>query len=434
MAGEWREVLLDDVTTEITVGFVGPMASEYVTAGIPFLRSKDVLPLRIDDSELKLISPAFHARLKKSSLTPGDVVIVRTGRPGACAVIPEKYPIANCSDLVIIRCGPLLDPHFLAYYVNSVAARHIEVHLVGAVQQHFNIGSARQMSLHLPDLVEQRGISEVLGALGDKIELNRQMNRTLEKIAHAIFKSWFVDFDPVVAKAEGRQPFGMSAETAKLFPDRFVDSELGPIPKGWQAGQVSDLLTLSRAALDPRRFPEEVFEHFSIPAFDQAQRPVKEQGRGIQSNKYIIRQGAILISKLNPGTPRVWWPTPCNTLRQICSTEFQVAEPRKGCPQEFIYCLLKSEDFTERFACMVTGTSNSHQRVKPQDLLNLEVIVPPEPVMGRLADAVAHLLSLSRTLGEQSASLASLRDTLLPPLLSGELRVKDAERMAGRAV
>ena len=102
MAGEWRNVALEDVAADVTVGHVGPMASEYVERGIPFLRSQNVEPLRINDTDLKFITEDFHARLKKSALSPGDVVIVRTGKPGACAVVPATLSVANCSDLVIV--------------------------------------------------------------------------------------------------------------------------------------------------------------------------------------------------------------------------------------------------------------------------------------------------------------------------------------------
>src|SRR5579871_5295608 len=125
MDGEWREVALEDVAREITVGYVGPMASEYVGDGVPFLRSQNVDPLRINTDDLKYISDEFHARIAKSRLSPGDVVIVRTGKPGACAVIPPWLKDANCSDLVIVRCGEHIDSRFLAYYVNTAAAHHV---------------------------------------------------------------------------------------------------------------------------------------------------------------------------------------------------------------------------------------------------------------------------------------------------------------------
>ena len=222
------------------------MASEYVTDGIPFLRSQNIEPFRINPREIQYITQGFHDRLRKSALKPGDVVIVRTGKPGAATVIPDWLTVANCSDLVIVRPGQKLDPRFLAYYINTVATHHVSSHLVGAVQQHFNVGSARTLKMRLPDLPAQRAISRTIGAFDDKIDLNRRMNETLEAMARAIFKSWFVDFDPVRAKMEGRQPVGMEAGTALLFPNTFESTQSGPIPRGWEVVpffQVADLLS-----------------------------------------------------------------------------------------------------------------------------------------------------------------------------------------------
>jgi type I restriction enzyme S subunit len=241
---EWPEVLLENFAEEITVGHVGPMASEYVRSGIPFLRSQNVEPFRINLQDVKFITEEFHVRLRKSALSPGDVVIVRTGKPGASAVIPETLPISNCSDLVIVHPGPKLDSKFLAFYINSVASKDVSSQLVGAVQQHFNVGSARNLKIRLPPLPEQRAIAHILGTLDDKIELNRRMNETLEAMARAIFKSWFVEFDPVRAKAEGREPAGMDAETAALFPDSFEETELGMVPKGWRIGCFDETIEL----------------------------------------------------------------------------------------------------------------------------------------------------------------------------------------------
>ena len=127
----WADVLLEDVATELTVGHVGPMASEYVDSGIPFLRSKNIDPFGIDWNDIRYIRRDFHERLKKSALSPGDVVIVRTGKPGAATLIPDSLPESNCSDLVIVRAGPELDARFLVYYINSVATHHVNSHLVG---------------------------------------------------------------------------------------------------------------------------------------------------------------------------------------------------------------------------------------------------------------------------------------------------------------
>jgi type I restriction enzyme S subunit len=194
----FEKVKLGDVVEEITVGHVGSMASEYVASGVPFLRSQNVLPFGISTNDIRYITPAFHAQLKKSRLRPGDVVIVRTGKPGTCAVIPEWLEEANCSDLVIVRSSKRVHPRYIAYWVNSLAANHISGHLVGAVQQHFNVGAAREMPMLLPAFRDQLHILEVLASLDDKIELNRRMNETLEAMAQAIFRDWFVDFGPIV--------------------------------------------------------------------------------------------------------------------------------------------------------------------------------------------------------------------------------------------
>jgi type I restriction enzyme S subunit len=190
----WEEVTLDDVSEDITVGHVGAMADQYVEVGVPFLRSLNVEPFRINTSDLKKISKQFHQRLKKSALKPGDIIIVRTGNPGSCAVIPDWLTEANCSDVVVVRAGPKVRPGYVSYVVNSTAVHHIDAHTVGAVQQHFNVGSARRIRFRLPPIEEQDRILSVLGALNDKIELNRRMNETLEAMARAIFKDWFVDF------------------------------------------------------------------------------------------------------------------------------------------------------------------------------------------------------------------------------------------------
>lgn len=237
MAGKYWDVALEDVARQITVGHVGPMASEYVEDGIPFLRSQNIEPLRINTVYLEYISPEFDERLGKSKLAPGDVVIVRTGKPGACAVIPSWLDKANCSDLVIVRCGEQIDSRFLAYYVNTAASHHVTSHLVGAVPQHFNVGSARTLKITFPPIIEQKAIAAILGALDDKIELNLCMSATLEASAREIFRSWFVDFDPVRANESDTPLSDIPPSVTSLFPDAFQASELGVIPEGWQVTQ-----------------------------------------------------------------------------------------------------------------------------------------------------------------------------------------------------
>jgi type I restriction enzyme S subunit len=295
---------------------------------------------------------------------------------------------------------------------------------VGAVQQHFNVASARRIHIALPELREQRAIVHVLGALDDKIDLNRRMNETLESTARSIFKSWFVDFDPVRAKAEGRQPFGMNAENAAVFPRSFEDSPLGKIPKGWNACQVSQLAELSRNTLNPGEYPNEIFDHYSLPAFDDGHWPAEETGIQIKSNKTIVPVGAVLLSKLNPRIPRIWMPSVSTSRRSIASTEFLVANPKNGASREYIFCLFSCQVFMDVFETFVTGTSGSHQRVRPESLLAIGAAIAPPQILERFTKLVAPLLSKGAANVAESRILASIRNTLLPKLISGEIRVK----------
>jgi type I restriction enzyme S subunit len=151
MGVDWPMTCLKEVANEITVGFVGSMAKEYVKKGIPFFRSKNISTYKPNLDDLRYISPEFHAKIKKSILKPGDVVIVRTGKPGTTCVIPEEITEANCSDVVIVRVnGEKLSAYYFSYYMNSIGMHHTNSHLVGAVQQHFNVSSAKKIEIPLP--------------------------------------------------------------------------------------------------------------------------------------------------------------------------------------------------------------------------------------------------------------------------------------------
>jgi len=286
------------------------------------------------------------------------------------------------------------------------------------------------LPVFVPPLEEQRAIAAVLGALDDKIELTRRLNATLEAMARALFKSWFVDFDPVRAKMEGRTPYGMDAATAALFPAAFADSSIGPIPAGWHTGSITEAIALERAGINPGDHPEEVFDHYSIPAYDDGMMPKPELGGQIMSNKFVVTRDAVLLSKLNPRIPRVWMPDIETAHRAICSTEFLVTKARDGFSREFTYALFTSRPFLDVFASLVTGTSSSHQRVNPEYLLAMETLLPPHQVIQAFSGAARPLFQRIAHSRQESQTLASIRDALLPKLLSGAVRIRDAMRAA----
>lgn len=377
-------------------------------------------------------------------LVPGDVLVVMTCQTpgGEILGIPGRIPDDGCRYLHNQRLGKVevLDSKqvTLAFLYYVFLWRDFNAELVasstGTKIVHTAPSRIEAFRFDLPTVPEQHAIARILGTLDEKIELNRRMNLTLGALAQKLFKSWFVDFDPVVAKSEGRTPFGLSDELAALFPSEFEDSELGQVPLGWRPAPLGDAIQLVRDLVDPQAAGLEEFDHYSIPAFDSGQRPVREMGSAIKSGKYLVPDDAILLSKLNPETPRVWWPTPDAHRRAIASTEFLVCRAKPEVSRIWLYWQLRDADFLDEFATRVTGTSNSHQRVRPDDLLRLVRVDPGQKLRDRFAGLVE--ASTKRMVANlaQSQKLAALRDLLLPRLLSGELRVPVAESAIAAAL
>lgn len=426
---DWPLVTLGEVAEDVTVGFVGPMTKEYRQSGVPFLRSKNVKPFSILLDDIRYISTHFHHKLAKSHLSPGDIVIVRTGVPGLAAVIPDWLEEANCADLVIVRPGRELNSRYFAYYMNSLAVRHVEAYTVGAVQQHFNVKSAKQLRFRLPPLREQQEIVEILSGLDDKIELNRQMNHTLEQMARALFKSWFVDFDPVAAKAAGKKPFGMTDEIAALFPDRFVDSELGPIPEGWRPGDLGDLAENHREVINPGSLNDNVpyigLEHMprrSISLWDWG------FSSEVTSHKYVFDTGDILFGKLRPYFHKVG----VAPVSGLCSTDVLVIRPVEKEYYSLTLITVSSTDFIDYADAGSTGTKMP--RTSWKDMARYAVAIPPKELANFSDKIVRGLVETMLANIHEKTTLIEIRDLLLPKLLSGELRINQAEKIVAEAV
>ena len=300
-------------------------------------------------------------------------------------------------------------------------------------------------------LSEQRAIAHILGSLDDKIELNRQMAQTLESIARAIFKSWFVDFDPVVVNAlragnsipdkftkraaryrDNPDELSLSEEIQCQFPDRFQDSELGPIPERWEIGPLKQIASLSTKTIQPKNDPLKLWVHYSIPAYDDGKMPKTEQGQTIMSGKYLVPKHAVLASKLNPQFPRVWLPMQDGIEDSICSTEFMPFIPRDSDERNLLYMFFLSDVAQREITNRVTGSTGSRQRVRPKDIEQMNILIPEKRLRIIYSDLTNGLIGLSLEKQDESATLANIRDTLLPKLISGELRIKDFERFLGK--
>ena len=397
--GEWNTVTLGEFAP-FTYGKGLPVGKRNPSGVIPVFGSNGIV--------------GYH----DSSLTDEPTIIIgRKGTVGAVHYSPIPcWPI----DTTFFITGN--DPTLVKFKYYALSILGLERMNSDSAVPGLNRSDAHARTLLLPGESEQRAIAHILGTLDDKIELNRRMNETLEEMARALFKSWFVDFDPVRAKMEGRDT-GLPPDIAALFPDRLADSELGEIPEGWEIGCFGDIVEQIRDKENPFTSPDTVFHHFSIPAFDKDQWPQTERGENIKSQKSCVPPEVILLSKLNPEIERVWFVDVEPDERAICSTEFLVLQARPPFQRSYVYCLARSPLFRQQVESLVTGTSKSHQRAQVGAVLALEATIPSAPVI-RAFDRQAWAF-LDRSVGcrRETTILAALRDTLLPKLVSGEVRV-----------
>jgi type I restriction enzyme S subunit len=367
-------------------------------------------------------------------LAPGDILLVMTCQTagGEILGIPARIPNDGRTYLhnqrlgkVVVKNSALVDPAFLYWvFLSESFNQELCASATGTKIVHTAPDRIEAYSFDRPPLDEQRAIARILGTLDDKIELNRRMNQTLEAIARAIFKSWFVDFDPVRAKAAGRKPPGLAPAIADLFPDSFEDSELGEIPTGWTVGTLGTVAAESRGAVRPadieRGTPYIALEHMP-------QRSIALNSWGVSddiaSGKLRFKVGDILFGKLRPYFHKVG-PAP---LDGVCSTDIVVCRPKGDEWYGFALLQMASDDFVAHTERGSTGTKMP--RTNWRDMAAYPVVLPKPEIAQRFTGIVRPMVDRIRASIFEQATLAALRDALLPKLISGELRVAEAERI-----
>ena len=250
---EWGAPVIGDLLAEdrgISVGVMYP--GDHCNYGIPLVKAGDLKSNWINPNPPFRITPEKHYEYRRTELEGGELLISLVGNAGQTAVVPSEMKGWNVARAVaVVRFSNDADPHFIKYALQSPALRQLMKSWCNTtVQETLNLKEIRRLPIPFPEITEQKAIAHILGTLDDKIELNRKTNETLEAMAKALFKSWFVDFDPVRAKAEGR-PTGLPAEISDLFPDSFEDSDLGEIPSGWRVGCLSDCCEITMGQSPP---------------------------------------------------------------------------------------------------------------------------------------------------------------------------------------
>jgi type I restriction enzyme S subunit len=420
MVGDWIEVSVEDIkapsANSLATGPFGSSISSrfFQDSGIPVIRGSNLsedIDKRLVYKDTVFVSEEKAQKFSRSIVRRGDLVFTCWGTIGQVGLIDERsrypeYVISN-KQMKLSPDPERVDSLFLYYlFSGSEMSSRIKNQAIGSSVPGFNLGQLRNLKFLLPPLDEQKKIAYVIGTLDNKIELNQQMNRTLEGIARALFKSWFIDFDPVCAKLDGRQPYGMDAETAALFPDSFDDSPLGKIPKGWRVGRLDDLIILQRGFDLPKtNRTSGKYPVLAASGPSGTHNEYKVKGPGVTTGRSGVLGNIFFVHE-------DFWPL---------NTSLWVKEFRESRPIHTYYVLqdLNLEVFNAGSAVPTLNRNHVH---------GLKVVIPLLPVIEVFESLVMLIFQKKKANDEESIDISAVRDVLLPKLLSGEIRVKDAEQ------
>jgi type I restriction enzyme S subunit len=391
-------------------------ASDYVPAGIPSIMPQNIGDNRIVEDGIARITPLDASRLSRYLVRKGDIVYSRRGDVERRALVREHEDGWLCgTGCLRVRLGDRgPDPRYASYYLGHPSVREwIVRHAHGATMPNLNTSILGACPFVVPPRAEQRAIAHILGTLDDKIELNRKQNETLEAMARALFKAWFVDFEPVRAKIEGRWQRGQSlpglpAHLYDIFPDRLVESELGEIPEGWEVGAVADLAEVSSGKRPNVRFPE-ASEQAAVPLWG---------GNGPMAfvTEALVDEPILLTGRVGTLGSVFRITTPCwpsdNTL---------VLRANQQAAFEYLFLQLQQIDFDS------LNRGSTQPLLTQTDLKAVPLLLPESAVLEHFGIFSRGLYKRVDEAVAESRTLAQLRDTLLPKLISGELRIQDAE-------
>ena len=390
MKSEWRTVALGSVA-DLTVGFVGTMASNYTETGIPFLRSTNIEPFDIKLDDIKYISSNFNESLRKSELHPNDVVIVRTGTPGACAVIPAGVKAWNCSDLVIVRPHRnKLNPLFLASYVN-LASGVINTQLVGAVQQHYNVGAAKKMQIPLPPIGEQDKIASIIGMLNKKITINSKINDNLFAQMQALYAAWFIDCIPFGGiKPSSWQKTSIYTIADIIYGTPFSSKQFNTDGKGIPIIRIRDLKEQKVATYTTEKHPK----------------------------GYLLQAGDIVVGMDGEFVPYIWGSDEAWLNQRVC-----VFKNKRLKGKTFLYFTIKPL----LYAIEQTQVATTVIHIGKKDFDAFEITLPDPRVLDSFDAITTPMVEKIVENRFEIKQLELLRDARLPKLMSGELDVSNIQ-------
>lgn len=293
----------------------------------------------------------------------------------------------------VVQGNGLCDTRYLCYLLNSM---DLSGYVTGSAQPKLSQANLNAVTLYLPSIIEQMKITKYLYMFDKKIATNQQINDNLQQQARTIYHK------------------------------RFEGIPFDDVPPGWRVVTLGEVAMISNKSFNPLKEPATLLEHYSIPAFDEAQFPVFEPSTAIKSNKYVVDTSCFMISKLNPTTKRVWKPY-CLSANAVCSTEFIVYKAKDESITDYLYSVIDSSSFSDFMCSHVTGSTGSRQRTTPSDTLGFELILPPKNELAEYQTIVSPMYNQIRNNAIENDKLKRLRDSLLPKLMSGEIDVSSIQ-------
>ncbi len=409
MPSEWPVVPLESLLRDsksIAVGVMYPGPD--TPGGVPLIKVGDISDGAVHATPSYCISKETNYEYRRTQLDGDELLITLVGNPGECVVVqPHMKGWNPARAIAALRLKDSSLRTYLKTVLESRAGKHlIDAVLNTTVQKTLNLKDIKRLPIPLPPGDVVRGITQLADALTTRITLLRETNATLESIAQALFKSWFVDFDPVCAKQEGRAPEGMDEATAALFPDGFEESELGVVPRGWRIGKVEDLMELAYGK--------------ALKSTDRISGPVPVYGSGGVTgfhNESLVGGPSIIVGRKGTVGSLYWEDRPFFPI----DTVFYV---RTTYPMTYCYYLLQTlglEDMNTDGAVPGLNRNNAYR---------LQVPIPSDEILAIFNELVSALRLRIFSNNEQAEMLSTLRDTLLPRLISGQLRLPEAEMLA----
>ncbi len=331
-------------------------------------------------------------------------------------------PMATSQDFINWVCSEAIDYSYLKYVLFAEHDSMLRF-ASGTTHQTIYFPEAKAFHVCLPPIAVQRRIVDSLQTLDDRIALLRETNATLEAIAQALFKSWFVDFDPVHANAGGEQPAGLPPEVAALFPDSFEESALGMIPRGWDVGVLGDVAETSRKQIKPEQLSAETL-YVGLEHIPRKQLGLDSWGTAgeLASAKSAFERNDILFGKLRPYFHKVV----IAPFEGVCSTDILVCKAKQTAYHHYVAMHLFSDELIAYADRLSNGAKMP--RINWKDLAAYEVAIPPSEVAEQFYILIEPMIARMLANVEQAQTLANLRDTLLPRLISGQLRLPDTEQ------